>query len=54
MYLIIPIPSLFTQKFYKIQINSGKIGINWNKIGTYSEQSELSVTSLLEEGRKAT
>jgi len=38
---VLPNISLFTQKFYKIQIISGKIGMNWNKIGTNSEQSNL-------------
>jgi len=31
---VLPNTSLFTQKFYKIQIISGKIGMNWNKSGT--------------------
>jgi len=38
---------LFTQKFYKIQINSKEIQINWNKIGTDSEQSKLTMALLL-------
>jgi len=37
---LVSILSLFTQKFYKIQIN-------WNKIGTGSEQSKLTIVSLL-------